>query len=295
MKYLLDRIFQQRKKNRFLAFIETWRMRWRNHLTSSPLTDANGPVVSLTTYGARIKTVHLTLESIGRGTVKPSRLILWISHEDKPLSDIPSLRRLVQRGLEIRFCENWGPHKKYFPYVSMAPNFDRPLVTADDDVLYPEWWLDRLAQAHAAHPEFIHCYRAHRIAVSNGAIASYRTWLPCSSDKPTFLSFATGVSGVIYPESFQRIAQAAGTQFTEYCPQADDVWLHYLAVTSNHEIRQIQPNPVHFVEIRGARASALHFSNVKGGGNDVQILKTYSPEAIAKLSQHAAARPEVLE
>lgn len=289
MKYLLDRIFQQRKKNRFLAFIETWRMRWRNHLTSSPLTDANGPVVSLTTYGARIKTVHLTLESIGRGTVKPSRLILWISHEDKPLSDIPSLRRLVQRGLEIRFCEEWGPHNKYYPYVNSTTCFDRPLVTADDDVLYPAFWLAQLVQAHAAHPAHIHCYRAHHLAIIGGEIQPYRTWPPCNNDQPSLLSFATGVSGVIYPASFQRVAQAAGTRFTDTCPKADDVWLHYLAVTSNHKIRQLQRHPVHFVEVRGTRSLTLNQFNVKGGGNDTQILNTYTSEAIAKLNAQSSA------
>lgn len=289
MKHFFKPILQQRKNNYFLALIDTWNLRWRNHLTSSPLTDAKGPVVSLTTYGDRIKIVHLTIESIGRGTVKPSRLILWISHADKPLSNTPSLRRLVQRGLEIKFCEEWGPHNKYYPYVSSTTDFDLPLVTADDDVLYPAFWLAQLVQAHSAHPEHIHCYRAHHLAISGGEIQPYRTWPPCTNDQPSLLSFATGVSGVIYPASFQRVAQAAGPRFTETCPKADDVWLHYLAVTSNHKIRQLQSHPIHFVEVRGTRSLTLNQFNVKGGGNDSQILSTYTPEATAKLNAESSA------
>lgn len=289
MKNAFKKICQQRKGNRFLAFIETCRLLWRSHFSSATILDAKGPIVSMTTYGARIKLAYLTIESIGRGTVRPSRMILWIGHQDQQLTDIPSLKRLVKRGLEIRFCENWGPHCKYYPYVSTTAEFDRPLVTADDDVLYPGYWLSRLTGAHLAQPEYIHCYRAHRVGISGDQIQPYHTWQPCRTNQPSFLSFATGVSGVIYPASFLRIAKKAGKTFTECCPKADDVWLHHLAVANNYKIKQIHHRPVHFVEAKGTRSITLNQFNVQDGGNDAQILKTYSPEVIAKLSQHSAA------
>ena len=281
----LHRLFEQRKKNRLLEFVESWHMRMRNLWAHTSVTDPVGPVVSLTTFGVRIQLVYLTLESIARGTVRPSRLILWISEDERDKVDIASLRRLVNRGLEIRFCEDWGPHKKYYPYVESTERFDRPLVTADDDVLYPDYWLQRLVSAHGAEPNVIHCYRAHHVSVMNGQIQPYNTWPACHSDRPSFLTFATGVSGVIYPESFLEVARQAGRGFTDKCPRADDVWLHHLAVTSGHRVRQIQATPVHFVEVRGARASALHRFNVKQGGNDAQVASTYSLEAIERLHQ----------
>ena len=44
-------------------------------------------VVSMTSYGNRIKQVHRAIESIGRGIQKPKRFILWLAKEDfeKPL------------------------------------------------------------------------------------------------------------------------------------------------------------------------------------------------------------------
>ena len=41
-----------------------------NETATEPVVAPGGPVVSLTTYGPRIDTVHLTIESIGRGRLK---------------------------------------------------------------------------------------------------------------------------------------------------------------------------------------------------------------------------------
>ena len=38
-----------------------------NRFGRAPMIRPGGPIVSLTTYGKRSKTVHLTIESIGRG------------------------------------------------------------------------------------------------------------------------------------------------------------------------------------------------------------------------------------
>ena len=40
-----------------------------NRFMRAPITQPGGPVVSLTSYGKRIHTVHFTIESIGRGRV----------------------------------------------------------------------------------------------------------------------------------------------------------------------------------------------------------------------------------
>src|ERR1700722_2404094 len=70
-----------------------------NRYRCTPITGNTGPVVSLTTYGKRIGTVFLAIESIGRGRVLPSRLILWVD-ESSILDKVPmTIWRLKQRGL----------------------------------------------------------------------------------------------------------------------------------------------------------------------------------------------------
>ena len=55
----------------------------RNRLGRSPVaTGGPGVVVSMTTYGKRVRTVHLAIESIARGAVRPARLILWLDEPE---------------------------------------------------------------------------------------------------------------------------------------------------------------------------------------------------------------------
>lgn len=72
-------------------------------------------VVSLTSYGRRVSSnvVCYTIVSILRQTMQPDRIILWLEHENWSLGTIPNkLRRLQEKGVEIRFCDNMRSYKK---------------------------------------------------------------------------------------------------------------------------------------------------------------------------------------
>ena len=128
-----------------------------NLYVRTAITQPGGPVVSLTSYGKRIRTVCLAIESIARGSMLPSRLILWID-DIAVFDNLPSgIRRLRQRGLEVRFCRNYGPHKKYYPYLASVETIEAPLVTADDDLLYPRYWLKELVEAFRQCPDVVNC------------------------------------------------------------------------------------------------------------------------------------------
>ncbi len=237
-------------------------------------------IVSITTFGKRLNTVYLTLESIASGTKLPKRMILWL---DEPVVLPKSLLRLQCRGLEINYCENFGPHTKYYPYIESDDNFTVPLVTADDDVMYPKLWLQGLVDAYIKNPNFINCYRARDIRLTDSAFAPYITWPLRSSTKATFAAMVTGVSGVIYPVSFQQHLKRSGRQFMELCPKADDIWLHVTALREGVMVRQIQENAMAFQYLPDTQDIALWPANGPGGGNDRQILATYSAEDINKL------------
>jgi hypothetical protein len=255
----------------------------QNLLSSKPAVSEGGPVVSLTTYGRRLHTVYLTLESIAAGRVLPSRLILWLD-EQKALNNLPStLRRLEDRGLEIMPCENFGPHKKYYPYVRSVDSVSTPLVTADDDVLYSRWWLAGLVQGYLRLPEVINCYRAHVMSLSSQGISPYLSWKECRTNSPSHRHFATGVSGCIYPPRFLEVLKLRGTQFLECCPKADDVWLHASALRSGFRVRQIYTEQLNFPVIPGTQSSGLSIVNCGLALNDEQIRATYAADDLALL------------
>ncbi len=260
-----------------------WRLKRRNRNATASVISAEGPVVSMTTYGKRIETVYLTLESIGRGVLLPRRLILWLDDEAAFRNRPDSLRRLEARGLEVRLAGSYGPHTKYYPYLESQTALNAPLVTADDDTLYPAGWLKGLADGFLRHPTLVSCCRAHQILLEGPGFAPYVTWQRCRSTAPSILNFATGVSGVIYPPALQRQLKAAGLDFVGLCPKADDVWLHLQALRGGFQVRQLKPWEQSFPTLPGTQGTGLIQGNVHGSQNDVQIRRTYSSADIALL------------
>jgi len=265
-------------------------LKLRNRFSSSAVATGNpGVVVSLTTYARRIGVVHLVIESIARGHVTPSRLILWLD-DHGILDDLPKpLRRLQKRGLEIRQCENYGPHKKYYSFVEREQFLICPLVTADDDVIYPASWLEGLIEANRDYPKCVNCYRARKVKLCDGRIAPYREWRICDSDVPSVMTLATGVSGVIYPSSLLEVLKEAGTKFQTLCPRSDDLWLHVWAIRSGYEVRQVQRQAIHFPHIPGTQVTSLYLENcAENDGNDRQITSVYGPLDVEIFEQSTA-------
>lgn len=262
------------------------RLAERNEHCRESLLDAEGPVVSLTTYGRRLAGVHYTIESIGAGTCRPSRLMLCIDHQllDQGLPE--ALRRLRQRGLEVHGCRDLGPHTKYFHAMNLVSG-DRPLVTADDDILYPRDWLARLVAPASREPHLVHCHRAHVMTfLADGELAPYETWPACHSTRPSFRHFLTGVGGVIHPPPMQSAVRAAGDAFMACCPRQDDIWLTAVAFRAGIKIRQTTPfHPVLF-ELPDTRSGGLARHNVQGGGNETQLRATFTATELDAL-RHA--------
>jgi hypothetical protein len=267
------------------------RLLFRNRFSRKQVaTGKPGAVVSLTTYGKRVGAVHLAIESIARGRTAPSRLILWL--DDAALfANLPKpLLRLERRGLEVRLCKNYGPHKKYYPYVESQKVFTHPLATADDDVIYPRSWLAVLLDAHRQFPHSVNCYRARLMTLRDGKIAPYREWPLCASPEPSYRTVATGVSGVIYPSALLVELKRAGTDFEDRCPRADDLWLHVRAIRSGFQIRQIQAEAIHFPHIPGTQVTSLYAENcAEEDGNDRQLAVTYEASDLELFESNAVA------
>lgn len=256
-----------------------------NRFSRRPIVGDANCTVSLTTFGSRIDSVFYTLESIGQGKVRPSRIILWVDDKDRFTSLPGSLIRLRERGVEIILTENYGPHTKYYPYVATQSLDSLPLVTADDDVIYARSWLVELLKVHNQFPNDIIAHRAHYVEVSGNAILPYRQW-SASNASVKRRNFATGVSGVLYPSAFQRYLRSQGSCFLDVAPKADDIWLHVMSLRSDTAVRQVKSAPGHYLSIRGSQANNLWSSNVFSGGNDGQVHASYTKSDIAKLIEN---------
>lgn len=229
--------------------------------------------------------MHVTIESIARGTRRPEVLELWLDDQASFSGLTPGLKRLQKRGLSVKLGGHYGPHGKYYPHVQAANNLSHSLVTADDDIMYPKWWLRGLVEANLKNPSAIHCYRAHEFTLEEGFPASYDSWKPCTTTIPTFRTYFTGVSGVIYPPKFLAMLRLEGTQFLKVSPRADDVWLNAQAVKHGFKGSQVFARPIEFSVIPGTQSIALNPSNSGESGNDAQIVQTYGVGQLARIAE----------
>jgi hypothetical protein len=262
-----------------------------NASATAPLLGTAPADISMTTHGKRISSVHLALESIGRGEVLPQRVILWLDDPAALRNLPPSLRRLQARGLEVRATKNYGPHTKYWPYVSSvaAGMANAPtLVTADDDVILPKYWLRRLLDR--SRPATLTVYRAHRVGLNpNGSFAPYNEWEECWTTEPSFANFPTGVSGIAYPVEMQAALRQAGTRFLDRAPRADDIWLHHISVAAAIQTQQVFRWPLEFPLTPDSQTEALYLSNVHESRNDEQIASTYESESRLRILRAATS------
>lgn len=246
--------------------VAAFRARWSRR----PLTAPGGPVVSLTTFGPRARSVHLTLASIGHGVLRPSRLIVWLD-DARLLADPPrALRRMAARGVELCLCDDLGPHKKYFPYVASVDRHSIPMVTADDDVLYPRRWLETLVAEHVRRPDVVLAHRVNRIAVEDDRVLPYEQWGRATTPEVTPRNYAVGVKGVLYPPAFLDALRDAGEGFRSVAPGSSDTWLHHRSLREAVPVVPVTAlEGTVFWPVRGLRRSpALLDQNVRAGRND---------------------------
>ena len=273
---------------RILPLLNRLQLKRANRRSKGSLLDPAGPVLSMTSHSTRIPWAYLALESIARGILKPKRLLLWLSDKEARDALPDTLRRLEDRGLEVHYTQDLGPHTKYFPYVASETRLADPLVTADDDIIYPRDWLAALAQAHQSNPAFIYCHRARRIRLNQYHFEPYGSWGPATSTEPHPLNFAIGATGVIYPPNFLHALKGYGTAFRHTCPTADDIWLNRVAYRKGFLVAQVTPSWPYYPLIPASQVMSLYKENIADGGNQLQLAYTYGREDRANLFQLAA-------
>mgnify|MGYP000110984866 CR=1 FL=1 len=98
-------------------------------------------IVSMTSYPARINTVHLAIRSLLAQKVLPDKIVLWLCKSDFPNreTDLPqTLRDVLWHDVEIRWVdEDLKPHKKYFWALQEFP--DDYVITTDDGFAVPQY------------------------------------------------------------------------------------------------------------------------------------------------------------
>lgn len=198
-------------------------------------------IVSLTSFEPRFATLHLTLKSLLNQSVVPDQIILWVAQEE--LSLLPSrVRRLADKGIKIRACEDIASYKKLIYALEEFP--DAFIATADDDMFYEPGWLPELISGLGSSRNLITCHRAHRIALDeSGGIAPYECWEVNVQDEAARKAskdlVPTGCGGVLYPPNCLSPEVSDRTLFRRLAPTADDLWFYWMARRAGTEVAKV--------------------------------------------------------
>ena len=254
-----------------------------NRSSRESILGPGGPTVSITSHSLRVPMVYQAIESIARGSLKPGRIILWIG-ADVRLPD--TLRRLEVRGLEIRRTKDYGPHSKYFPYVLSEDIEEGPLVVADDDVIYPSLWLERLLCSYDRQSDAIHCYQARRARLNRHHFEPYKNWSYATGKAYGGSNFITTSLGAILPSNFLKKIKDYGQRFRMTAPTMDGVWLSYIAFCERFEVCPVDEEGIVFGVVPGSQSVKLYDTNIKQGEGQLQLSNTFDRDARLALQNH---------
>ncbi len=231
-------------------------------------------VVSLTTYPARIHTVHQTIETLLNQSLKADKVVLWLAEEqfENKEEDLPQeLLDLREKGLTIDWCEDIKSYKKLIPTLKKYP--DSIIITADDDLLYHKDLVKRLFDSYVKNPECIHCHRITRLYYLNDKLKVVNRTLYLNED-------GKYMEKLCLPNAFNKLSSGAGTLFPPHCftkdvldekkfmklaPTSDDVWFYLMGLLNGYKVKVVENNISKLSYVEGTQEDALCAINDKNG------------------------------
>ena len=196
-------------------------------------------IASLTTFPKRINKVWIAIETIMGQTEKPDVIELWLAQEQFPggIESLPeSLKKQMQRGLSVRFCQDLRSHKKY--YFAMQNHPDAVVITFDDDIFYPRDTVQKLMELHRKHPEQV-------IGMSCPKFTGNDLLDPLNWDMQMGESVAQqnlgvcGCAGTLFPPQALHANAFEIENMKKLCFLADDLWLTAMTYRNGKQLASV--------------------------------------------------------
>ena len=201
---------------------------------------AGNIVVSLTSFPKRINNVWIVIESLIRQTIKPNKIILYLSKNQFPSEEsLPStLTSRLSNVFEIIFVEgDIRSHKKYYYSFKKYPS--EYVVTVDDDIIYPPDMIESLLKAINANPNsVVGRYCLTMKYDGNGQLLPYNSWETDYDINSENAFLGTGGGTLFEPQKLYEDTLKLNLAIN-LSPLADDVWLNAMIRLSGQQIRII--------------------------------------------------------
>ncbi len=248
-------------------------------------------IISLTSIPSRFKELPIVLESLCHQSVKPDKIILWLSKEYKnkkfghlSMKTIPeNILNFQKRGITIRFTQDIGPYTKIIPTLKLYPN--AVIITVDDDLMYKPDLVKYLYEKHRQLPDHIICSRYRNMVKKNeNELIPYNNWElncwleNCKSKIHETNSFFNSGFGTLFPPQSLPTVTADEKIFTELSPYADDVWLNAMRLLNNVKVSCIKKPQ--YIYLYGHKNNSkapdtLRSINMNRKQNDIQLKQVF--------------------
>jgi len=240
-------------------------------------------IISLTSVQSRFHSLHLVLASLLNQTVNPLQIHLWLDKES--YARLPRKVKLMEDlGVLFHEVEDFRSHKKLVFALREFP--DCTIITVDDDVIYPNWWLAELLTAHLEHPNDIISFRSKKIAFDQkGQVLPYKYFTSCKKDHPSLYHLPIGCGGVLYPPDSLNEEVQNSNYFMRKCSTADDLWFKAMSVLNGTASRQLEKPFGKEVNPPFTQRKRLTKINVKKSLNDMQLKNLIDDYSIDTLIQ----------
>lgn len=227
-------------------------------------------IVSLTSFPKRINTVNIVIKAMLNQSVKPDKILLYLSNEEFKKEEIPQdLIELQNEIFNIKFCDDLKPHKKYYYVMQEYP--DSIIITIDDDIYYPKDLIQKLLNSYKNFPNAVSCLRGHTIKLyDEETFAPYHKW--CFEQKilnmPSLLVLPTGVGGILYPPSCLPKCTFDKEKIKAECLFTDDLWLKWMQLKANIPAVLVKEG-IKLNYIKNTQEESLYLTNVDNKRNDI--------------------------
>lgn len=244
-------------------------------------------IISLTSYPARMNSIMYTLRSLMTQTIKPDKIILWLTEGQYPRreADVPlEILNLRKYGLTIGWYDRpIRSYTKLIPALQQYP--DAIIVTADDDIQYRKDWLEGLYNAYLKESKMVHCYCSHRVSIKDGKFLPYNLWQHVIQDSKSYDNLLMGVGGVLYPPHSLYVDVVKEELFMQYAPTADDLWIWAMVVMNKIKINVICNRNSITIPVPEVNNEFALYNENSIGKNDEQLIQIveYYPEILKNL------------
>jgi hypothetical protein len=230
-------------------------------------------IISLTILPSRIDSAQDCINSLLNQKGKWDFIQVWIPRncrrDKKEVNEIPSY--LINDKIKIGFTDDMGPITKIYPTLQKYfDNKELNIITADDDVIYPDNWVKNLVKFSNKNPNNVICYRGRNFQDKRILKYMYTTLITCNSiEQMTKVSIVTGTWGALYKPKFfteEFFDVDLDTPFF----YVDDIWISGQLLKNNIDAYVI-PNYKPIIPTKNADNLSLWEINRKGNNNDYGI------------------------